>query len=251
MKAASGDSVPDPDIKTAAIRRSLGAYDAGFGMATSLPTPTIEPDPVDVALVLAADCSGSVSNEDLTLQLRGYAEAITSAPVIRAVRSGRHGRIALTFVGWSDARRQDQLVPWAVIDGLPAARDFAVGLLNAPHPIPGYTSISGAIDYCAGLLSRLGCVPEQQVIDVSGDGVNTDGRAVTEARDAAVAAGIRINGLPIVRQNADIAAYYAENVIGGPAAFVVVAADITSFHAAVLRKLVVEIATELVAGVAG
>lgn len=220
-------------------------------MATPRRTATIGPEPVDVALVLAADCSGSVSNEDLTLQLRGYAEAITSATVIRAVRSGRHGRVALTFVGWSDARRHNQLVPWAVIGDLPGASEFAVALLNTPHPIPGYTSISGAIDYCAGLLSICPCKPEEQVIDVSGDGVNNDGRAVTEARDAAVAAGIRINGLPIVRRNADVASYYADNVIGGPAAFVVVAADMTSFHAAVLQKLVTEIAAGPVAGAAG
>jgi hypothetical protein len=36
------------------------------------------------------------------------------------------------------------------------------------------------------------------VATISGDGVYNDGRLVTLARDEAVAAGITINGLPIV-----------------------------------------------------
>jgi hypothetical protein len=79
------------------------------------------------------------------------------------------------------------------------------------------------------------------VIDVSGDGANNDGRPVTEARDEAIAAGITINGLPIVRREPDIAAYYSRNVIGGEAAFVSVARDTSSFHTALLRKFVTEI----------
>ena len=80
---------------------------------------------VDVALVLAVDGSGSISKDDLALQFRSYAEAITSDVFMKAVRSGRHGRIALTFAAWSSARRQDQLVPWILIDGTSAARQFA------------------------------------------------------------------------------------------------------------------------------
>lgn len=80
------------------------------------------------------------------------------------------------------------------------------------------------------------------MIDVSGDGANNDGRPVTEARDEAIAAGIAINGLPIVRQEPDVAAYYSRNVIGGEAAFITVARDISSFHTAVLEKFATEIA---------
>ena len=38
----------------------------------------------------------------------------------------------------------------------------------------------------------------RQVIDVSGDGANNQGRPVTQARDEAVAKGITINGLPLL-----------------------------------------------------
>ena len=199
-------------------------------------------EPVDLALALAVDSSGSISNEDLALQFDGYIRAITSGAFINAVRSGLHGTIALTFVTWSSAGRQDQVVPWMRIDGMSAARQFAARLLRAPGPVPGFTSISGAIDYARQKLSVCGYAFTRQVIDISGDGSNNDGRSVTEARDEAIAAGITINGLPIVHLEPDIAAYYSENVIGGDSAFVTVAKDIGSFHAAVLEKFVAEIA---------
>ena len=209
---------------------------------TRHPLQNIGVQAVDVALVLAVDSSGSISNEDLALQFRGYAQAITSDVFMNAARSGRLGRIALTFIAWSSAGRHDQLVPWMLIDGMPAARQFAATLMQAPSPIPGFTSISGAIDFARRLLAACGYAADRRVIDVSGDGTNNDGRPVTEARDEAIAAGIAINGLPIVRCEPDIAAYYSHNVIGGEAAFVTIARDISSFHIAVLEKFVTEIA---------
>ena len=80
------------------------------------------------------------------------------------------------------------------------------------------------------------------MIDISGDGANNDGRPVTEARDAAVAAGVTINGLPIIEVEPNLEEYYRDNVIGGPDSFVVVARDTGAFGAAVLRKLLVEVA---------
>ena len=74
----------------------------------------------------------------------------------------------------------------------------------------------------SGLLLGSGFMATRRVIDISGDGANNDGRPVTEARDAAVAAGVTINGLPIIEVEPDLEAYYRENVIGGPDFFVIV-----------------------------
>ena len=197
---------------------------------------------VDVALVLAADTSGSISNQDVVLQIRGYAQAVASSAFLRAVRSGPHGRAALTFVTWSSAGRHDQLVPWTLIDTISTAEQFAATLLEAPGPVPGYTSISGAIDFAQQVLFACEFASERRIIDISGDGSNNDGRAVRDARDDAVAAGITINGLPLVRRESDIATYYAENVVGGPGAFVVVAENSEAFPASILKKLVAEVA---------
>ena len=214
---------------------------------TGLPMPAdvVERSPrteVDVALVLAVDSSGSISEQRLTMQIQGYLDAIRHPSFTEAIQGGRRGQIGLTFVTWTDARRQDQTVPWTVIRDDVSAHAFAKAVQGALRPLPGWTSISGAIDFCANLLLTSGFIATRRVIDVSGDGANNDGRPVTEARDAAVAAGVTINGLPIIEVEPNLAEYYRDNVIGGPDSFVVVAGDSAAFGAAVLRKLLVEVA---------
>jgi uncharacterized protein DUF1194 len=197
---------------------------------------------VDVALVLAVDGSGSISEQRLTMQIQGYIDALRHPWFIDAVRGGRHGRIGLTYVQWTDARRQDQAVGWRVIEDAAGAHAFAQSMHDAMRPLPGWTSISSAIDFSVGLLLNSGFMAARRVIDISGDGANNDGRPVTDARDAAVAAGVTINGLPIIEVEPELEAYYRENVIGGPDCFVVVARDSANFGEAILRKLLVEVA---------
>jgi hypothetical protein len=197
---------------------------------------------VDVALVLAVDVSGSVSQERIALQRQGYSDALRHPGFVEAVRSGPTGRVAVTFVQWSEARRQDQSVEWRLVDDADSAQRFAEAITAAELPMPGWTSISAAIDYSVRLIVRSGLRAQRRVIDVSGDGSNNDGRDVTAARDDAVAAGITVNGLPIVEVEPGLDEYYRRNVIGGPGAFVVVARDLDAFAKAVLRKLLVEVA---------
>jgi len=159
------------------------------------------------------------------------------------VRAGRHGRIAVTFVEWSGKDRQDQVIGWTLIEDEPSARSFAAKIMQADRPIPGATSINGAIDFSVKLINESGYRATRHVIDISGDGRDNDGdRDVTVARDDAVAAGITINGLPILGVEEELDLYYRENVIGGPDAFMIAANDFTNFGKAILHKLVSEIA---------
>ena len=209
------------------------------------PADAVERGPraeVDVALVLAVDSSGSISEQRLAMQIHGYIDALRHPAFIEAIRGGRRGCIGLTYVTWTDARRQDQVVSWRVIADQSSALAFAQAMQDALRPLPGWTSISGAIDFCTRLLLSNGYIATRRVIDISGDGANNDGRPVTEARDAAVAAGVTINGLPIIEVEPNLEEYYRDNVIGGPDSFVVVARDTGAFGAAVLRKLLVEVA---------
>ena len=121
----------------------------------------------------------------------------------------------------------------------------------APFASARWTSLSGAIDYSATLFAGNGFEGVRQVIDISGDGVNNRGRPPVLARDQAVAAGITINGLPILNDRPnpwggaapiDLDRYYEENVIGGPGAFYIAARDFDDFAAAILSKLIREIA---------
>jgi len=226
-------------------RRPWSGRIAAGGRGRATLADVVSPMPraeVDIALVLAVDSSGSISEERLALQLQGYMDALQHPGFIEAVHGGRQGRIALTFIEWTDVRRQDQIVRWSVIEDAASAHAFAQAIQGALRPLPGWTSISGAIDFSVNLLLSSGFMTQRRVIDISGDGSNNDGRPVTEARDAAVAAGITINGLPIVEVEPGLEAYYRDNVIGGPDAFVVVAKDTGSFGEAVLRKLLVEVA---------
>ncbi len=92
----------------------------------------------------------------------------------------------------------------------------------------------------------------RQVIDISGDGPNNQGRPVLLARDAVLAQGIVINGLPLMTREGmglawhldDLDIYYRTCVIGGFGAFVIPVLDWQDFAAAVRRKLVLEISGE-------
>jgi hypothetical protein len=109
----------------------------------------------------------------------------------------------------------------------------------------GGTSISGAIEHAMTLFAESDAKGGRRVIDVSGDGANNRGKPASTARDAAIKAGITINGLPILALEPNLDQYYANNVIGGPNAFYIVAETYESFAEAVLKKLITEIsATE-------
>ena len=198
---------------------------------------------VDLQLVLAVDASGSVNQERFELQKQGYAAAFRNPKVLRAIRSGRSQSIVVTMFQWTGPMMQVHAVPWTMIRDQASAAAFADAIEKAPRQLfGGGTSISGAIDYGLALMSTSPHAGVKRVIDVSGDGSNNRGRPVTQARDEAVRAGITINGLPILALELDLDRYYFDNVIGGPGAVMVPAANYDAFADAILKKLIIEIA---------
>jgi hypothetical protein len=198
---------------------------------------------VDLELVLAVDASGSVDQFRFELQKQGYVAAFRHAQVLDAIRSGPNQAIAATMVQWTGPVMQVHVVRWARIGDVESAAAFAAAIAGAPRQLfGGGTSISGAIDYAATLFGRGGFHGSRRVIDVSGDGSNNRGRPVTLARDEAVAAGIGINGLPILALEPDLDRYYHDYVIGGPGAFVVAAQNYETFADSILKKMIAEIA---------
>ena len=147
---------------------------------------------------------------------------------------------------------QVTVVPWRLIDSAEAAGQFADVLDRLPISAMHGTSISGVLNYAARLFPGDGYAGLRQVIDVSGDGPNNNGWPVVPARDAAVAAGIVINGLPImIRPSSRFVAldrYYADCVIGGPGSFVLPVNDRDQLAEAIRRKLVLEVAGRPVSG---
>ncbi len=211
-------------------------------------------EPVDLLLVLAADVSRSVDQRKFQLQREGYASAISDRRVLDAISSGRHRRIAVSFVEWSGLSAQRVVIDWTLIGDADQARKFGDQLIELPRSFAERTSISGGIDFSMALLERAPFQAARRTIDVSGDGTNNSGRDVRIARDEALAKGITINGLVILSDRpmpwnpehtnppGGLPKYFQDNVIGGPGAFVMVAENFESFGQAIVKKLIAEIA---------
>jgi len=210
---------------------------------------------VDLLLVLAADVSRSVDEKKFKLQRDGYAAAIADPRVVRAMTAGPAGRIALCFIEWASNGEQTVVIDWTAVAGDGDAKGISARVREAPRSFMGRTSISAAIDYSMAHLARSPFQAPRRVIDVSGDGTNNSGRPVTQARDEAIAAGVTINGLVILSEvplptnpqhthpPGGLTAYYENNVIGGPGAFVLEAENFESFGQLMISKLIKEIAT--------
>ncbi|GJE14271.1 DUF1194 domain-containing protein [Methylobacterium longum] len=204
---------------------------------------------VDLALVFAVDISLSMDPEEQRVQREGYVAAFRSEAVQSAIRQGLIGRIAVTYVEWAGVGSRYVVVPWTLIGTAAEAEGFAGQLTRARPKRAIWTSVSAALDFSVELLRVAGVEPTRRVIDVSGDGPNNQGREVTQARDDAVAAGIVINGLPLMISAPtgpydipDLDLYYRDCVIGGPGAFMVPVRDVAEFATAIRTKIVREVA---------
>ncbi|SHF17494.1 Protein of unknown function [Kaistia soli DSM 19436] len=219
-------------------------------LATSVMPAQAADLPVDVELVLAVDVSRSMDAGERAIQRQGYRDALRHPDVIRAIRSGLNGRIALTYFEWSGPGSENVVVPWSLVEDEEGADAFSAAI--GPSQASGRfgTSISSSLLFAASLFMDNGFAGERQVIDVSGDGPNNVGGPVVPARDAVLARGIVINGLPIVLRPggysafdiADLDGYYRDCVVGGPGAFTIPVTSSDQFETAIRRKLIQEIA---------
>jgi Protein of unknown function (DUF1194) len=200
--------------------------------------------PVDLELVLAVDASPSIGITEFFIQRRGYVAAFRDPRLIEAIRAGNYGRVAVTYVEWAGPASQRVVVPWMLIDGAESANGFASLLETARSYQRLGTSISGALAYAYYSFGDNGFAGERRTIDISGNGPNAVGPPIVPIRDAIVAHGVTINGLPLVLSpdQASLDAYYRHCVIGGLGAFVVTVRQPEAFEAAIRAKLIREVA---------
>lgn len=215
------------------------------GGLSILAAPARAREPVDVALVLAADASGSIDEDELRLQKEGIAKAVADPRVLEAIRSQPLGRTAFAYVEWGSPGGAATMVPWMVVGDAEGAELFGAAVVRAPRSVQSWNAIGDAIVHSVALLDASPFEATRRIIDISGDG--PDRRSITpapEARDAAVAKGITINALAIILRPAmrSLSDSYAREVIGGPGAFVETAEGRTEFVNALRRKLIREIA---------
>ena len=192
---------------------------------------------VDVELVIAVDVSYSMDPDEQALQREGYIQALTSREFMQALREGVNGKIAITYFEWAGEFDQKIIMPWRLIEGPESADAVA-------------SEIAGALTFAKPLFDHSGYRGLRRVIDVSGDGTNNAGPLIVPTRDGVLAAGITINGLPIMLkrpntfsldiENLDV--YYEDCVIGGPGAFIIPIHNREQFKEAIRTKLLLEVA---------
>jgi len=200
-------------------------------------------DPADLALIIALDCSASVTFEEFNLIAGGCGAALRDAEVVAGLTRGPRGASYCALLLWSGRAEQEISVPWTRIDGGPSAERFAKDVEDTPRfGLGGLTAIGSALQAAETLLSDVSGVTARQVIDVAGDGGANDGPPPGPIRDRLAAAGVTINGLCVLHEEPDLVATYTRDVIGGPGAFALQCPDYEGFADAMRRKLRQEVA---------
>jgi len=203
-----------------------------------------EPPPVDTALVLAVDVSGSVDPERYALQMQGIASAFMDAEVQTNLLAGRHHAMLVALVQWSD--KPVVSIPWRRIASEDDAAAFADAVRHAPRTAEEFTCMSRALHMIDDkLLPLMPAEAERTIIDVSGDGSDNCNplEKVDAVRDRLAAEHVTINGLPILEgdEAETLAAWYSAHVIGGPGAFIQPAAGFEDVGRAMRNKFALEI----------
>lgn len=212
-------------------------------IALLLLTTPLHAQEVDLELVLLADASGSITQEEIDFQRESTATAITDPAVVQAIQNTLTGSIAVTYVEW--AANQATVVDWTIIDGPETTEAFAAALLGPPRLATGRNAIGNALLEGKRLIEANDIQSLRQVIDFSGDSTgNFSGASIEDARQEVIAAGIVINGLPILDGGPDdpLLQEYEARIIGGPGAFAIPALGRAEFVTALRRKLILEIA---------
>ena len=199
---------------------------------------------VDLALVLAVDVSESIDAARFTLQMQGIAAAFEAREVQASILSGPHRSMLIALVQWSNHPALS--LPWTLLTSGDDVRQFAARVRRLRRAENGFTCMSVALRSIADkLLTQLPVSAERMVVDVSGDGHDNCNplETVDQVRDELAAAGVAVNGLPILEgdEAATLEGWYRDHVIGGPDSFLVPAMGFDDFERAMRRKFVTEI----------
>lgn len=182
--------------------------------------------------------------------------------------TGNAGGILFAMVTWSD--RAHLALPWRRIASRRDALEAAALVRAVPRQEGDFTCLGQMMrTVTASVLPAMPVPAERIVVDVSGDGIDncTDPDSLSTEREALLATGATINGLPILVPGENdvvgagafrapgyglrptplhvaettLDAWYRAHVVGGPGAFLLTAAGYGDFSRALRRKFVIEI----------
>lgn len=173
----------------------------------------------------------------------GCAAGLGDEAVIAGLLGGPQRASLCAVLIWSGIGAQDLVLDWTRLDSAAGIVAFAEDVANAPRSIiGGATAIGEALGRCEAVFAALPARASRRIIDVVGDGRSNQGIAPAIMRDRLVAAGVTINGLCVLHEEPDLLESYADEVVGGQAAFALWCANYTEFATAMRQKLIREIA---------
>ena len=192
----------------------------------------------DLALIIALDCSASVSIESFGQMANGCAAGLRDEVVVAGLLGGPLGGSLCALLIWSGPGAQEVMVEWTRLATSQALATFAEEVENVPRTIrPGSTAIGDALRACEALIRSLPAGATRVVVDVVGDGESNQGILPAPVRDRQVASGVTINGLCVLHDEPDLLAHYQAEVIGGPDAFAMTCESYAEFAEAMRQKL--------------
>lgn len=210
----------------------------------------------DVNIVTALDISNSISLEQMRMELDGLAQAIRDPRVLRAIGTGRHRRIGFAVFAWHHGAFP-VVASWTPVgsrdEAEAAARTIEArklidveveGREQVAWYIGRLTDLSQALDHAGAMLLAAPFAAERTVVNVIGNGRDNVAEDPGPARDRILARGATINGVVLGGDAAGVE-YYRQQVIGGPAAFVMTAGDPATLADAFARKFIGDIVAAL------
>ena len=203
---------------------------------------------VDANIVTAIDFSRSITVQESKLQVYGIVQAIRSPEVLRAIQSGRHGRVGFAVFLWASGTFP-VLVSWRVIGSQQDAEETSSTILarlrltldSSRHLVGSLTNVSAALAHAGDMLRLSPYASKRAIVNIVGNGQDNVGQGPEFSRDTLVAGGATINGV-VTGRDRKILEYYRHEVIGGPAAFVLVADSPDGMIEAFTSKFTTEIA---------
>ena len=213
--------------------------------------PAQTTEPVDIAIVVSLGRSESIDFGEARAQIDRLIYTLRDSRFRDAVGVGVgwHGGIALSVVTWSSFGRHEVILPcmW-IAKGKDA--DVAAAILELDYARQKsaehgpQTDVAFAIEIGMKQLDTLPWPATKNVINVVADGISNIGRCARVDRNVAMASGITVNGLIMADGTAIyvLSRYFRREVIGGIGSFPELATSDDQFAAAMLGKILLEMA---------
>ena len=211
------------------------------------------------ALVLALDVSSSVDDAEYSLQMQWLAGVLSDPEVQDALLANPKNPVMLAIFEWAGRDDQRLILGWTrLVSKTDLAGISAILMQQGRKGGTRSTAIGRALTYAGDLLEQ---VPDcwQHTVDISADGKNNDGYRPKIGKQAAVFQHVVVNGLVIGKayENtseiagnviAELNAYFNQEILHGPDAFVETALGFQDFARAMKKKIMRETSMAIAAG---